>query len=87
VAFLIALLVLSFASAAGQTCTGAYLPANVQFLPAFVALESGYNLVKEALNPVPTEKDVEFMVHWQSVALNVHPKPPCARIYGPALRQ
>jgi NitT/TauT family transport system substrate-binding protein len=35
-----------------------------------------YNLVKEALNPVPTEKGVELMAHWQSVALNVQPKRP-----------
>jgi hypothetical protein len=24
-----------------------------------------YNLVKEALNPVPTENGVEFMAHWR----------------------
>jgi ABC-type nitrate/sulfonate/bicarbonate transport system substrate-binding protein len=35
-----------------------------------------YNLVKEALIPVPTEKGVELMAHWQSVALNVPPKRP-----------
>ena len=35
-----------------------------------------YNLVKEALNPVPTEKGVELMAHWQAVALNVQPKRP-----------
>lgn len=35
-----------------------------------------YNLVKEALVPVPTEKGVELMAHWQSVALNVQPKRP-----------
>ena len=35
-----------------------------------------YNLVKEALTPVPTEKGVELMAHWQSVALNVQPKRP-----------
>lgn len=35
-----------------------------------------YNLVKEALNPIPTEKGVELMAHWQSVALNVQPKRP-----------
>src|SRR5882724_1100059 len=35
-----------------------------------------YNLVKEALIPVPTEKGVELMAHWQSVALNVQPKLP-----------
>jgi ABC-type nitrate/sulfonate/bicarbonate transport system substrate-binding protein len=35
-----------------------------------------YNLVKEALHPVPTEKGVELMAHWQAVALNVQPKRP-----------
>ena len=35
-----------------------------------------YNLVKEALIPVPTEKGVELMAHWQAVALNVQPKRP-----------
>lgn len=35
-----------------------------------------YNLVKEALVPVPTEKGVELMAHWQAVALNVKPKRP-----------
>jgi ABC-type nitrate/sulfonate/bicarbonate transport system substrate-binding protein len=39
-----------------------------------------YNLVKEALIPVPTEKGVELMAHWQSIALNVPPKRP-AREY------
>jgi NitT/TauT family transport system substrate-binding protein/sulfonate transport system substrate-binding protein len=40
-----------------------------------VAIDA-YNLVKEALIPVPTEKGVELMAHWQSVALNVQPKRP-----------
>ena len=35
-----------------------------------------YNLVKEALQPVPTEKGVELIAQWQSVALNVKPKRP-----------
>lgn len=35
-----------------------------------------YNLVKEALNPVPTEKGVELMAQWQAVALNTKPKRP-----------
>ena len=39
-----------------------------------------YKLVREALNPVPTEKGVELMAHWQSIALNVRPKRP-ARDY------
>jgi ABC-type nitrate/sulfonate/bicarbonate transport system substrate-binding protein len=33
-----------------------------------------YNLVREALDPVPTEKGVELMAQWQSIALNVKPK-------------
>jgi ABC-type nitrate/sulfonate/bicarbonate transport system substrate-binding protein len=40
-----------------------------------VAIDA-YNLVKEALVPVPTEKGVELMAHWQAVALNVQPKRP-----------
>lgn len=35
-----------------------------------------YNLVRESLVPVPTEKGVELMAHWQSVAMNVKPKRP-----------
>lgn len=72
--FLIALLVLP--SARAKPARGVYLSANVQFVPAFVALEKDYNFVKEALNPVPTEKGVELMAHWQSVAPNVQPKRP-----------
>jgi hypothetical protein len=41
---------------------------------------NAYNLVKEALNPVPTEKGVELMAEWQAIALNVKPKRP-ARDY------
>ncbi len=33
-----------------------------------------YQLVREALNPVPTEKGVELMAHWQAIALNMKPK-------------
>lgn len=40
-----------------------------------VALD-GYNLIKEALVPVPTQKGVELMAQWQAVALNVKPKRP-----------
>ena len=35
-----------------------------------------YNLIKEALQPVPTEKGVELMAQWQAVALNTKPKRP-----------
>lgn len=35
-----------------------------------------HNLVKEALQPVPTEKGVELMAQWQAVALNTKPKRP-----------
>ena len=40
-----------------------------------------YNLVKEALQPVPTEKGVELMAQWQSVALNVKPSARRANIW------
>jgi len=39
-----------------------------------------YNLVRAALDPLPTEKGVELMAQWQSMALNVKPKRP-ARDY------
>jgi ABC-type nitrate/sulfonate/bicarbonate transport system substrate-binding protein len=35
-----------------------------------------YNLVKDSLVPVPTEKGVELMAHWQAVAMNTKPKRP-----------
>jgi ABC-type nitrate/sulfonate/bicarbonate transport system substrate-binding protein len=35
-----------------------------------------YQLVREALNPVPTEKGVELMAQWQAIALNTKPKRP-----------
>ena len=38
-----------------------------------VAIDA-YNLVKDSLQPVPTEKGVELMAQWQAVALNVKPK-------------
>jgi NitT/TauT family transport system substrate-binding protein len=40
-----------------------------------VAMDA-YSLVKEALQPVPTERGVELMAQWQAVALNVQPKRP-----------
>lgn len=33
-----------------------------------------YNLVRESLIPVPTEKGVELMAQWQAIALNTKPK-------------
>jgi len=39
-----------------------------------------YQLIRESLNPVPTEKGVELMAQWQAVALNIKPKRP-ARDY------
>jgi ABC-type nitrate/sulfonate/bicarbonate transport system substrate-binding protein len=40
-----------------------------------VAIDA-YNLVKDSLQPVPTEKGVELMAQWQAIALNVKPKRP-----------
>ena len=40
----------------------------------------GYQLIRESLNPIPTEKGVELMAQWQAVALNIKPKRP-ARDY------
>lgn len=44
------------------------------------AAADAYQLIREALNPIPTEKGVELMAQWQAVALNVKPKRP-ARDY------
>ena len=38
------------------------------------AAVDAYQLIREALNPIPTEKGVELMAQWQAVALNVKPK-------------
>jgi hypothetical protein len=35
-----------------------------------------YQLVREALVPVPTEKGVELMAQWQAIAFNTKPKRP-----------
>ena len=35
-----------------------------------------YQLVREALVPVPTEKGVELMAQWQAITLNTKPKRP-----------
>ena len=36
--------------------------------------KDAYQLVREALIPVPTEKGVELMAQWQAIALNTKPK-------------
>jgi ABC-type nitrate/sulfonate/bicarbonate transport system substrate-binding protein len=33
-----------------------------------------YQMIREALVPVPTEKGVELMAQWQAIALNTKPK-------------
>jgi NitT/TauT family transport system substrate-binding protein len=38
------------------------------------AAVDAYDLIKESLNPVPTEKGVELMAQWQAIALNTKPK-------------
>jgi len=38
------------------------------------AATDAYHLIRESLNPVPTEKGVELMAQWQAIALNVKPK-------------
>jgi ABC-type nitrate/sulfonate/bicarbonate transport system substrate-binding protein len=40
------------------------------------AAADAYRLIRDSLNPVPTEKGVELMADWQAVALNVKPKRP-----------
>lgn len=44
------------------------------------AATDAYQLIRDSLNPIPTEKGVESMAEWQAVALNVKPKRP-AREY------
>jgi len=38
------------------------------------AAQDAYQMIKEALVPVPTEKGVELMAQWQAIALNIKPK-------------
>jgi ABC-type nitrate/sulfonate/bicarbonate transport system substrate-binding protein len=38
------------------------------------AAADAYRLIRESLNPIPTEKGVELMAQWQSIALNIKPK-------------
>ena len=40
------------------------------------AAADAYQLIRESLNPIPSEKGVELMAEWQAVALNVKPKRP-----------
>jgi ABC-type nitrate/sulfonate/bicarbonate transport system substrate-binding protein len=38
------------------------------------AAADAYDLIKESLNPVPSEKGVALMAEWQAIALNTKPK-------------
>jgi ABC-type nitrate/sulfonate/bicarbonate transport system substrate-binding protein len=38
------------------------------------AAQDAYQMIREALVPVPTEKGVELMAQWQAIALNTKPK-------------
>lgn len=38
------------------------------------AAVDAYQMIRDSLNPVPTEKGVELMAQWQSIALGVKPK-------------
>jgi hypothetical protein len=38
------------------------------------AAQDAYNMIREALVPVPTERGVELMAQWQAIALNMKPK-------------
>ncbi|OGP19261.1 MAG: hypothetical protein A2038_09180 [Deltaproteobacteria bacterium GWA2_57_13] len=33
-----------------------------------------YRMIRESINPVPTERGIELMAQWQAVALGVRPK-------------
>lgn len=38
------------------------------------AAQDAYQMIREALVPIPTEKGVELMAQWQAIALNMKPK-------------
>jgi NitT/TauT family transport system substrate-binding protein len=38
------------------------------------AAQDAYQMIRDALDPVPTEKGVELMAQWQSIALGIKPK-------------
>jgi ABC-type nitrate/sulfonate/bicarbonate transport system substrate-binding protein len=38
------------------------------------AAQDAYQMIRDALVPVPTEKGVELMAQWQAIALNIKPK-------------
>jgi NitT/TauT family transport system substrate-binding protein len=38
------------------------------------AATDAYQLIRESLDPIPTEKGVELMAQWQAIALNTQPK-------------
>jgi ABC-type nitrate/sulfonate/bicarbonate transport system substrate-binding protein len=38
------------------------------------AAQDAYQMIREALVPVPTEKGVELMAQWQAITLNTKPK-------------
>ena len=39
-----------------------------------IAALDAYQMIREALVPVPTERGVELMAQWQAIALNTKPK-------------
>jgi len=38
------------------------------------AAQDAYQMIKDALVPVPAEKGVDLMAQWQAIALNIKPK-------------
>ena len=38
------------------------------------AAQDAYQMIRQALVPVPTENGVELMAQWQAIALNTKPK-------------
>lgn len=38
------------------------------------AAQDAYQMIRQALVPVPSEKGVELMAQWQAIALNTKPK-------------
>ena len=41
---------------------------------ASTAAHDAYQMIRQALVPLPTEKGVELMAQWQAIALNTKPK-------------
>lgn len=71
--FLTSLAIIGFLSLIAQNAAAQNLLRVAT--PDEVAVDT-FNLVREALVPVPTEKGVDSMAQWPAIALNTKPKRP-----------